>query len=77
MTGLSGKEGREVCECNSITHTSSDHELSRQSVMKAYHITTSFRAGEGEGKKRRGKELCSSYVQFRSGVSYDHSSDQL
>ena len=37
------------CACNSITHTGSDHELSRQSV-KAYRITTPFWAESGRGE---------------------------
>ena len=45
-----GKEG--VFGCNSITHTGSDHELSRQSIYESisYHDTILGRVWEGGGR---------------------------
>ena len=41
------EEKRGHCGCNSITHTGSDHELSRQSIYESisYHDTISCRRG--------------------------------
>ena len=47
---LSSVEGRGVCGCDSITHTGSDHELSRQSIYESisYHDAILGRRGKRE-----------------------------
>ena len=52
MTGhWASPESGGVCGCNSITHTGSDHELSRQSIYESisYHDTILGRRRMGRG----------------------------
>ena len=51
-----------VCGCDSITHTGSDHEPSRQSIYESisYHDLISGRGGEEEEEEGKG-------VMFNSG----------